>query len=136
MQKRVEQNVDKHWSCSKCLATFPKYNYRYILQVNIEDPTGGLWATTFDEVATKLVGIPTKELYMLQFNHENEHSIDFFIQNLQYHQFHFTLSNHLETYNNESCLKSIIVDVNKFFITNERNFLLQGILSMHLLSST
>ena len=101
-KKRVEQNVDGHWSCSKCLLTFPECNYRYVLQVKIEDPTGGLWATAFDEAATKLIGMPAKELYMLQFNHDSENSVELVIKNLQYHQYHFTLSNHMEMYNNET----------------------------------
>lgn len=80
--------------------------------------------------------MPAKELYMLQSNHENEHFVEFVIKNLQYCQFHFTLSNHTETYNNESRLKSTIVDVNKFGITDESNFLLQGIPSLCLPSAT
>lgn len=134
-KKRVEQNVDGHRSCSKCLLTFPKCNYRYVLQVNIEDPIGGLWATTFDEAATKLVGMPAKDLYMLQFNHDSEHSVELVIKNLLYRQYHFTLSNHMETYNNETHFKSTIDDVTNFGFTDEINFLLKGISSLCLTSN-
>ena len=111
----------------KCVSTFLECDYRYILQAKLEDPTTFVWATAFDEAATKLVGLPAKDLYMLQFNHATDATAEEVVRHLQYNQFLFTLSANMETYGSETRMKTTIVDIYRVDFTNELNYLLQEI---------
>lgn len=92
------------WYCSKYEFTFEDYDYRYVLQVNIENHTNTIWSIAFKEPTTKLIGIPAKELYMLQFNQDEEATTDEVIKNVLFNQFIITLSSRNKTYNIEARL--------------------------------
>lgn len=54
-KKKVEEEGDS--TCLKCNTYYKEGRYRYLLNVNLADYTGELWATAFDEVAVKLLAI-------------------------------------------------------------------------------
>ena len=64
-KKKCVENQDKTWFCSKCSTHFPECNYKYILQVKLQDHTSSIWTVAFDEVSTHLLQISEKDLYML-----------------------------------------------------------------------
>ncbi|GLJ04976.1 hypothetical protein SUGI_0008190 [Cryptomeria japonica] len=66
-KKCVQQN-DNVWFCSRCQTHVPDCNYKYLLQMKLQDHTGTLWAIAFDEVGTNLLQISAKDLYMLQYD--------------------------------------------------------------------
>lgn len=67
-------------------------NYRYILQVKLEDHMDIIWVVAFDEIATKIMGMFAQELYTLQFNHEEKTSTKDVIRSVLLTQFLFPLS--------------------------------------------
>jgi replication factor A1 len=54
------------WHCAKCNGDFPECDYRYILRLYLQDHTEQLSSvTTFNAIATKLLGILAKDLSLL-----------------------------------------------------------------------
>lgn len=53
--KKVTQ-VDNGWRCEKCDLVHDRPEYRYIMSVNVNDHTGQLWLTCFDETARVIMG--------------------------------------------------------------------------------
>lgn len=129
-KKRALQSDDEKWYCSKCEATFEDCDYRYVLQIKLQDHTSTLWAIAFEEEATKLIGMPVKELYMLQFKQDAMENSEEVIHNVLCKQFLFTLTSRNETYNNESRLKSTVLEVGTIDFANESNLLLNQIANM------
>ncbi|XP_059070628.1 replication protein A 70 kDa DNA-binding subunit C-like [Cryptomeria japonica] len=71
------------------------FNEKIILQ----DHTGSLWGTAFDEVGTNLLGMSAKELYMLQYDLAANRTPQSIIKNVLLSTFVFTLSVTTENYN-------------------------------------
>ncbi|KAI4595907.1 Replication factor A protein 1 [Pestalotiopsis sp. 9143b] len=53
--KKVIDQGDSSWRCEKCDASFPAPQYRYIMSINVNDHTGQLWLSCFDETARQLL---------------------------------------------------------------------------------
>ncbi|KAM0139113.1 hypothetical protein ACHAP3_003381 [Botrytis cinerea] len=66
-KKVVDQN-DGTWRCEKCNQSHPKPEYRYILALNVNDHTGQMWLTAFDEVGRLIMGKSADELMELKEN--------------------------------------------------------------------
>ena len=60
--KKVVATDDKTYRCEKCNQIFDSFKMVYILQAEIADFTGSIWATLFGSVAEKLVGRDATEL--------------------------------------------------------------------------
>ncbi|ETS74901.1 hypothetical protein PFICI_13385 [Pestalotiopsis fici W106-1] len=43
------------WRCEKCDATHPQPQYRYIMQINVNDHTGQLWLSCFDDTGRQIM---------------------------------------------------------------------------------
>ncbi|XP_059064336.1 replication protein A 70 kDa DNA-binding subunit E-like [Cryptomeria japonica] len=107
---KCTQKVDDSWFCPRCEMTMKESNYNYLLPVKLQDATGTLWATAFDDVGIRLIKKTTKELCAL----ENDATITktpfFVINKLVSHHYSFTLLVFTDTYNSESKMK---VTINK-----------------------
>lgn len=66
-KKVVDQN-DGTWRCEKCNQSHPKPEYRYILALNVNDHTGQMWLTAFDEVGKLVIGKSADELMEMKEN--------------------------------------------------------------------
>ncbi|KAM9907026.1 hypothetical protein OXX69_006572 [Metschnikowia pulcherrima] len=64
--RKVIQESNDQWRCERCNLTFPEPHYRYILSCSLVDHSGQMWATLFDEEATKLLKISAGELINLK----------------------------------------------------------------------
>lgn len=70
--KKVTQ-VDNGWRCEKCDLVHERPEYRYIMSVNVNDHTGQLWLTCFDETARVIMGGKSaNELMALKDDPESE----------------------------------------------------------------
>ncbi len=54
------------WFCEKCDAAHERPQYRYIMSVNVNDHTGQLWLSCFDEVGRIVMGRSANELMELR----------------------------------------------------------------------
>lgn len=60
--KKVVEDNEGGWRCEKCNKSFPKPNYRYVMTVSVNDHTGQIWLSCFDEVARQIMGISADDL--------------------------------------------------------------------------
>ncbi|KAH9290034.1 hypothetical protein KI387_034151, partial [Taxus chinensis] len=61
-RKKLISSPDSTWHCSKCNLATTTCDYRYALHMMVEDQTGTIWVTAFDDVALTLLGVPTNAL--------------------------------------------------------------------------
>lgn len=75
--KKVVQD-DSGWRCEKCNLTHDRPEYRYIMSVNVNDHTGQLWLSVFDEVGRIIMnGKSANELMALKEEDENALTAEF-----------------------------------------------------------
>ena len=62
--KKVTDMGDGTWRCEKCDVSHPRPQYRYILQVSVQDHTGQLWLSCFDDVGKTIMNGKTADEVM------------------------------------------------------------------------
>lgn len=94
--KKVVQHSDM-WHCIKCNGASIGCDYRYVLLLQLHDHTGHLEnGVSFDDVATELLGVTTKDLCLLSSELKSIGDISTKIKCLYYL---FTLFVRTETFN-------------------------------------
>ncbi|KAL7622995.1 Replication factor A protein 1 [Parahypoxylon ruwenzoriense] len=68
--KKVIDQADG-WRCEKCEVTHARPQYRYILSVNVNDHTGQLWLSCFDDVGRIIMGMSADDLMEIKENDED-----------------------------------------------------------------
>ncbi|GLJ24972.1 hypothetical protein SUGI_0478060 [Cryptomeria japonica] len=96
----------------------------------LQDHTGSLWGTAFDEVGTNLLGISAKELYMLQYDLAANKTPQSIIKNVLLSTFVFTLSVTTKNYNLQTRLKTTITKAMPVDFQGECALLLADIAQM------
>ncbi|CAH7687044.1 replication protein A DNA-binding subunit [Phakopsora pachyrhizi] len=71
--KKLLQDGDDEWRCEKCDKVFPAPDYRYLLQMTVNDHTGTLWLSGFNEVGQTILSINANELSKIQNEDETEY---------------------------------------------------------------
>ncbi|KAI0134186.1 replication factor-a protein 1 [Xylariales sp. AK1849] len=75
--KKVIDQGDGTWRCEKCDVNHPRPEYRYIMSLNVNDHTGQLWLSCFDDVGRIVMGMSADEAMELKENDENAVSAAF-----------------------------------------------------------
>jgi replication factor A1 len=57
---------DGTWRCEKCDVTHPKPEYRYIMSLNVNDHTGQIRLSCFDDVGRLVMGMTADQLMSLK----------------------------------------------------------------------
>lgn len=65
---------DTRYLCNKCNKQTTDCDYRYILSMRVQDGTGGIFVTAFDEIACKLLKAPASQMRTLQSEDPDEYS--------------------------------------------------------------
>lgn len=68
--KKVTEDGAGGWRCEKCDVVHPRPEYRYIMSLNVNDHTGQLWLSCFDDVGRMLMGMSADQLMELKDNDE------------------------------------------------------------------
>ena len=68
--KKVTEVDPGQWRCEKCDRTWDRPEYRYIMSVNVQDYTGQLWLSCFDEVGRQLIGASADEMQEMRENED------------------------------------------------------------------
>ncbi|KAL4223084.1 60S acidic ribosomal protein P1 [Mactra antiquata] len=105
-KKVIDQSNDTY-RCEKCQQEYPNYKWRMILSANLCDHTGQQWVTCFQESAEYILGIKADELGHLKSTNENQFDQVFVDANFK--SYIFRLRAKVETYNDESRLKTVCV---------------------------
>ncbi|KAI0019352.1 replication factor-A protein [Xylariomycetidae sp. FL0641] len=69
--KKVVDQGDGTWRCERCDINHARPQYRYIMSVNVNDHTGQLWLSCFDDVGRVIMGISADELMEIKENDED-----------------------------------------------------------------
>jgi replication factor A1 len=64
--KKVTDMGDGTWRCEKCDQSHPKPEYRYIMTLSVNDHTGQLYLSCFDDVGRLIMGMSADELMALK----------------------------------------------------------------------
>lgn len=62
--KKVTDMGDGTWRCEKCNINHDRPEYRYIMSINVNDHTGQLWLSCFDDTARIIMGGKTADELM------------------------------------------------------------------------
>ncbi|GLJ31845.1 hypothetical protein SUGI_0640720 [Cryptomeria japonica] len=88
--------------------TMQDYNYSYLLPLKLQDATGTLWATAFDEGGIHLLHKTAKQLYALQNDATTTETPSSVIKRLLSRYYSFTVLLSTKTYNSESKMKMTV----------------------------
>ncbi|KAJ3695569.1 hypothetical protein LUZ60_000946 [Juncus effusus] len=112
--KKVNKSSDGgKWSCERCEAEFDECDFRYLLQVQVQDHTGITWVTAFQESGEEITGRPAKELYRIRNEEMNENEFGEIIKGCLFEQFLFKLKIKEESYGDEQRVKVTVVKAEK-----------------------
>jgi replication factor A1 len=64
--KKVNEVEPGNWRCEKCDKSFPKPQYRYIVSLNVQDHTGQMWLSGFDDTGRQVLGKSADEIAELK----------------------------------------------------------------------
>ncbi|KAG8375200.1 hypothetical protein BUALT_Bualt10G0075700 [Buddleja alternifolia] len=125
--KKVTNNGDGKWRCDKCDQLVDECDYRYILQMQIQDHTGLTWVTAFQESGEEIMGISAKEMYYLKYEEQDDEKFAELVRNVLFTKFLFKLKVKEETFSDEQRVKSTVVKAEKVNFQTETRYLLDAI---------
>ncbi|KAL5973296.1 Replication protein A 70 kDa DNA-binding subunit C [Asimina triloba] len=122
--KKVNNHGDGTWHCERCDQSFPECDYRYLLQLQIQDHTGLTWVTAFQESGEEIMGVPAKELYLLKYEEQDDTKFGEIVRRVLFTQYLFKLKVKEETFSDEQRVKSTVVKAERLNFASEAKYLL------------
>ena len=110
--------------CDRCNQEFEECDYRYLLQVQIQDHTGLTWVTAFQESGEEILGCSAKEMYLMKYELQDDTRFGEIIHSRLFHQYLFRLKIKEELYGDEQRVKITVVKVDKVNYSSESIYLL------------
>lgn len=107
--KKLIDQANGYYRCEKCQQEFPNYKWRMILSVNLADHTDTQWATCFQDSAEAILGKTGAELGTMK--EQDEAAYDQVFSAATFKSFIFKMRAKMETYNDESRLKTVCVGI-------------------------
>lgn len=129
--KKVTRSGNSRWQCDRCNQEFDECDYRYLLQVQIQDHTGLTWVTAFQESGEEILGYPAKELYLLKYESDDDTRFAEIIRSRLFCQYLFRLKIKEEMYGDEQRVKTTVVKADKVNHSSESRYLLDLISRFH-----
>ncbi|XP_013419280.1 replication protein A 70 kDa DNA-binding subunit isoform X2 [Lingula anatina] len=126
--KKVVDQSNGLYRCEKCQLEYPNYKWRMILSANLADYSDNQWVTCFQETTETLLGKSADELGSLR--ESDEASFDQIFQEATFKSYTFKLRAKQETYNDESRLKTIVVNATPIDYREYNRKLIQDIEKM------
>ncbi|WJX56186.1 hypothetical protein P8452_41866 [Trifolium repens] len=122
--KKVTNDGDGKWRCDRCDQSVDACDYRYLLQMQIQDHTALTWATAFQESGEEIIGMPAKDLYFVRYEESDEVKFTEIFKKVLFNKYVFKLKVKEETFNDESRVKSTVVKAEKVnFASDSRSLL-------------
>ncbi|KFK31567.1 hypothetical protein AALP_AA6G128800 [Arabis alpina] len=125
--KKVTNNGDGKWRCEKCDQCVDECDYRYILQLQLQDHTGLTWATAFQEAGEEIMGISAKDLYYMKYEEDkDEEKFEDIIRKVTFTKYIFKLKIKEETYSDEQRVKATVVKAEKLNYSSDTRCILEA----------
>lgn len=115
------------WQCDRCNQEFEECDYRYLLQVQVQDHSGLTWVTAFQEAGEEILGYSAKELYLLKNEAEDDNKFIEVIRDCLFREFLFKLKIKEEIYGDEQKVKITVVKAEKLNYAEESRILFDSI---------
>ncbi|KAI4372180.1 hypothetical protein MLD38_010447 [Melastoma candidum] len=126
--KKVTNNGDGKWRCDRCDRFVDECEYRYILQLQIQDHTGLTWVTAFQEAGEEIMGIPAADLFHLRTDPDSENDrFGEVVRKVLFTKFVFKLKVKEETFSDEQRVKSTVVKADRVKFSSEARSLLDSL---------
>lgn len=122
--KKVTNNGDGKWRCERCDQSIDECDYRYILQLQIQDHTGLTWVTAFQESGEEIMGVSAKSLHYLKYEEQDDDKFAETVRKVLFTKFIFKLKIKEEVFSDEQRVKSTVVKAEKVNFSSESKFLL------------
>ncbi|XP_031399719.1 replication protein A 70 kDa DNA-binding subunit A-like [Punica granatum] len=121
--KKVTNNGDGKYRCDRCDRCVDECDYRYILQLQIQDHTGIGWVTAFQEAGEEIMGVSAKEMFQLRAEGEDERFGEI-LRRVLFTKYVFKLKVKEEMFSDEQRVKSTVVKADLMNFPSESRFLL------------
>ncbi|KAL6501807.1 hypothetical protein OROGR_026940 [Orobanche gracilis] len=122
--KKVTNNGDGKWRCDRCEQVVDECDYRYILQMQIQDHTGITWVNSFQECGEEIMGVSAKELYNLKYEEQDDEKFSELLRGVLFTKFLFKLKVKEEIFSDEQRVKSTVVKADRVNFQTETKYLL------------
>ncbi|KAL3500090.1 hypothetical protein ACH5RR_039183 [Cinchona calisaya] len=122
--KKVTNNGDGKWKCDRCDQTVDECDYRYILQLQIQDHTGLTWVTAFQESGEEIIGESAKDLYCLKYEEQDDDRFNEIMRGVVFKKYIFKLKVKEETFSDEQRVKSTVVKAERVNFESETRYVL------------
>ncbi|GMH04103.1 hypothetical protein Nepgr_005942 [Nepenthes gracilis] len=129
--KKVTKAGDGRWICDRCNQEFEECDYRYLLQAQIQDHTGLIWVTSFQESGEEILGCSAKELYNLKNEKQDDDKFTEVIRSRLFLEFLFRLKIKEELYGEEQRVKITVVKADRMDRSTEGRYLLDMLSKRH-----
>jgi len=96
---KVEVGTAGEYYCKKCNRTYSECKERYMLPVTIQDPTGSIYATCFNDVAEKILGHPASEITAVVSAPEGDVAVSQIFDDAQYNFYKLRIKGVVDRYN-------------------------------------
>ncbi|XP_052200030.1 replication protein A 70 kDa DNA-binding subunit A [Diospyros lotus] len=126
--KKVTKSGNSRWQCDRCNQEFEECDYRYLLQAQVQDHTGLMWVTAFQESGEEILGCLAKELYFLKYEEQDDVKFAETIRSCLFTEYLFRLKIKEELYGDEQRVKITVVRAEKVNYSGESRYLL-GLIS-------
>ncbi|XP_065849109.1 replication protein A 70 kDa DNA-binding subunit A isoform X2 [Euphorbia lathyris] len=121
--KKVTRSGNSRWQCDRCNQEFDECDYRYLLQVQIQDHTGVTWVTAFQESGEEILGCSAKEMYLLN-EVPDDNRFSAIVRSRLFQQYLFRLKIKEETYGDEQRVKMTVVKADMVDYSTQSRYLL------------
>lgn len=121
--KKVTRSGSR-WQCDRCNQEFDECDYRYLLQLQVQDHSGLTWMTAFQESGEEIIGCSAKELYMLKHEQQDDERFSQSMLRGLFTQFLLKLKIKEELYGDEQRVKVTVVKAEKVDFVAETKYLL------------
>lgn len=105
--KKVIDQGNGNYRCEKCQKDYPNFKWRLILQANLADFSDNQWITCFQDTAEAILGKSADEIGQLR--DADSSAFDYVLSEATFKTFIFRLRSKIETFNDESRLKTVCV---------------------------
>ncbi|XP_053609978.1 replication protein A 70 kDa DNA-binding subunit [Plodia interpunctella] len=106
--KKVIDQDNGSYRCEKCNREYPNYKHRMLLAANVSDPTGDQRVTAFNETAEAMLGKTSAEIGQMFECDKNAYAQLF--EEVKFKTFVFKFRTKMETYNDETRLKTVVMN--------------------------
>ena len=119
---KLVEREDGAWHCEKCYKDFASGVNRYLISLSLSDQGGSHWFTAFDEAGREMFGVTADQLSQM-----NPDEIDKQLNKVLFQQYLFRIRSSVQTFNDETSVKSMIVGIKKIELVEECQQMLTAI---------